>query len=230
MQRREFLRGAALPVLAAAAGRPKRAAAQSQSPAAIALPKPQLQGGRPLMEALTLRKTNRNISEEKLSPQMLSNLLWAAWGVNRPDTGGRTAPSAMNVQEINLYVFLPEGVYLFDGPSHSLRPVLAGDHRAATGTQPDAGKAPLSLVYVADFDKYTTGRGGRGVTDADLQTAWSNAHAGFIGQNVYLFAASEGLASCFRAMLDSPALSKLLGLRASQKVLYGQSIGYPAKA
>jgi nitroreductase len=182
------------------------------------------------MAALSDRKTNRNIGDEKLSPQMLSNLLWAAWGVNRPASRGRTAPSAMNVQEIDLYVFLADGVYLFDGPSHSLKPVLAGDQRAKTGTQAGVGKAPVSLVYVADFDKYAAGRGSRGVSDTATQAAWSNAHAGFIAQNVYLFAASEGLASWFRAMVDAPALSRLLSLRSSQKVLYSQGVGYPEKA
>ena len=230
MRRREFLRGAALPALAAVANRPRRAAAQSQVPAGMELPKPQTQGGRPLMAALSDRKTNRNISEEKLSPQMLSNLLWTAWGVNRPASHGRTAPSAMNVQVIGLYVFLAEGVYLFDALSHSLKPLLTGDHRAKTGTQADVGRAPVSLVYVADFDKYGAGRGGRGVSDTGIQTAWSNAHAGFIAQNVYLFAASEGLASWFRALVDAPALSKLLSLRPSEKVLYSQGVGYPARA
>jgi len=226
MRRREFLYG----VVATAAARPRGAAGQSQQLAGVALPKPQTQGGRPLMVTLSDRKTNRNISEEKLSPQMLSNLLWAAWGVNRPASRGRTAPSAMNVQEINLYVFLAEGVYLFDGPSHRLEPVLAGDHRAKTGTQAEVGKAPVSLVYVADFEKYTAGRGGRGVSDTGVQMAWSNAHAGFIAQNVYLFAASEGLASWFRAMVDAPALARLLRLQPSEKVLYSQGVGYPAKA
>ncbi len=193
------------------------------------LPKPETQGGRPLMAALADRKTNRSISEEKLSAQMLSNLLWAAWGVNRPANGHRTAPSAMNVQEMNLYVFLAEGVYLYDGPSHRLKPIITGDHRAKTGRQADVGKAPVSLVYVADFEKYTAGGAGRGVSDPSTQTAYSNAHAGFIGQNVYLFAASEGLACWFRAMVDAPALSKLLNLRGSEKVLYGQGVWYPAK-
>ena len=196
----------------------------------MALPKPQMQGGRPLMAALSGRRTNRNISEERLSPQMLSNLLWAAWGVNRPAIHGRTAPSAMNVQEIELYVFLAEGVYLYDERFHSLKPIAAGDHRAETGRQPGVGKAPVSLVYVADFAKYTEGRGGRGISDSALQTAWSNAHVGFIAQNVYLFAASEDLASWFRAMVDASALGKLLGLRSSEKVLYSQGVGYPAKS
>ena len=133
----------------------------------------------------------------------------------------------MNVQEINVYVFLAEGVYLFDGPSHALKPIAAGDRRSMTGTQAGVGKAPVSLVYTADFDKYSAGRGS---SDSAVQTAWSNAHAGFIAQNAYLFASSEGLASWFRALVDGAALSKLLNLKPSEKVLYGQGIGYPAKA
>jgi nitroreductase len=189
----------------------------------LALPKPQIQGGQPLLQALSERKTTRNVSEEKLSPQMLSNLLWAAWGVNRPANNGRTAPSAMNVQEISVYVFLEQGVYLFDEKVHGLKPVVAGDHRAKAGTQAGVGKAPVNLLYVADLDKYRAGQ------PAESKIAWSNAHAGFIGQNVYLFAASEGLASWFRALVDAPAVAQLLSLRPGQKVLYGQTVGYPAK-
>ena len=223
MHRRDFLREAAtaVPVFVALAGRPRPAAAQEM--AGLALPKPQIQGGRPLLQALSDRKTTRNISEEKLSPQMLSNLLWAAWGVNRPANNGRTAPSAMNVQEISVYVFLEQGVYLFDEKVHGLKPVVAGDHRAKAGTQAAVAKAPVNLLYVADLDKYRAG------LPAESKTAWSNAHAGFIGQNVYLFAASEGLASWFRAFVDAPAVAQLLSLRPGQKVLYGQTVGYPAK-
>jgi nitroreductase len=230
MRRREFLRGAAAAPLAAWAGQPQNPTPQTQELAGMSLPTPQTQGGRPLMQALNDRKTNRNISDEKMSPQMLSNLLWAAWGVNRAASNGRTAPSAMNVQEIGLYVFLAEGVYLYDGPAHTLKPVVAGDHRASTGTQAGVGKAPVGLIYVADFDKYGAGRGGRGISDPAVQTAWSNAHCGFIAQNVYLFAASEGLASWFRAFVDAPAAAKLLNLRPGQKVMFGQGVGYPAKA
>jgi nitroreductase len=223
MHRRDFLRRAAtaVPVFAALAGRPRRGAAQEL--AGMALPKPQIQGGRPLMQALSDRKTIRNISQEKLSPQMLSNLLWAAWGVNRAANNGRTAPSAMNAQEVSLYVFLEQGVYLFDEKSHSLRPVVAGDHRVKAGIQTGVATAPVNLVYVADLDKYGAG------LPVESKTAWSNAHAGFIGQNVYLFAASEGLASCFRAFEDGPIVAQLLNLRPGQKVLYGQTVGYPAK-
>jgi nitroreductase len=172
------------------------------------------------MEALNDRKTTRNMSDEKLSPQMLSNLLWAAFGINRPSSRGRTAPSARNLQEVDIYVFLTEGVYLFDAVSHTLKPVLGGDYRAKTGQQAGVGKPPVSLVYVTDLDKVSS----------PSQPAWTHADCGFIGQNVYLFAASEGLASWFRALVDGAALAKLLSLRANQKVLYAQGIGYPAKA
>jgi len=126
---------------------------------------------------------------------------------------GRTDPSAMDAQEISVYVFLEQGVYLFDEKAHSLKPVVAGDHRAKAGTQAGVAKAPLSLVYVADLDKYRAG------PPAESKTAWSNALAGFIGQNVYLFAASEGMASWFRAFVDGPAVAQLLNLRPGQKVL-----------
>ena len=116
-----------------------------------------------------------------------------------------------------------QGVYLFDEKAHSLKPVVAGDQRAKAGTQAGVAKAPLSLIYVADLDKY------RGGLPAETKTAWSNAHARFIGQNVYLFAASEGMASWFRAFVDGPAVAQLLNLRPGQKVLYGQTVGYPAK-
>ena len=226
MRRREFLRGttAAAPFFTAWAG---QTPPSESGLSAVVLPKPQTKGGRSLLESLSLRKTNRELGEEKLSPQMLSNLLWAAFGVNRPDTGGRTAPSAMGVKEMDIYVFLAEGVYLYDAGAHSLKPVLAGDHRSKTGTQANVSRAPVSLLYVADLEKYGGGRGMR--VEPATQLAWSNAHAGFIGQNVYLYAASEGLASWFRAFVDVPGLNVLLSLRPAQKVMYSQGVGYPAK-
>lgn len=225
MQRRTFLKkSAALAPVLARLSTPAFAPAQGFQP--IVLPKPQKQGGKSLLEALNERRTNRSIAEKKLPAQILSNLLWAASGVNRESGAMRTAPSAMGVREIDLYVFLPEGVYLFDAEAHALKPALAGDHRAKTGNQEDVGKAPVSLVYVADFNKYGAGRMTQ--SDPSVQAAWSNAHAGFIGQNVYLYAAAEGLACWFRAMIDQGALGKLLNLKTGQKALYSQGIGYPA--
>jgi nitroreductase len=223
MRRREFLQRAAtgLPVAAAAA----QSRVDGQTLSSISLPKPQMQGGKPFLQTVSERRTERNISEEKLSPQVLSNLLWAAWGVNRPATKGRTAPSARNIQEIDVYVFLAQGVYRYEAFGHGLQPVLGGDHREKAGTQPGVGKAPVNMIYVADFERYGANASG----DTSRQMVWSSAHAGFIGQNVHLFAASEGLGAWFRASLDTSAVAALLKLRPAQKVLYGQTVGYPSR-
>lgn len=216
MNRRSFLQGAsAAPLLAATpapAGEP------------LTLPKPATQGGKPLMQALNERRTIRTLTAARLTPQQLSNLLWAAFGVNRGD-GRRTAPTAMNVQDIGIYVFLEEGAYVYDAQKHVLAPVASGDHRASLGAQEAIAKAPVCLVYVTDHEKYTSAR--RPITDPAQLNAWASVHAGFIGQNVYLYAASEGLGSCFRASLDGAAIAKVLNLKAAQKVLYSQTVGVP---
>ena len=118
----------------------------------IALPKPQMEGGKPLMEVLKERKSSRDFSAEKLPLPVLSNLLWAAFGVNRPD-GRRTAPSSSNRQEIDIYVAMAEGVYVYEAAPHRLRPALATDIRAKAGTQPFVAQAPVNLIYVADYGK-----------------------------------------------------------------------------
>jgi nitroreductase len=187
----------------------------------IQLPTPQTEGGRPLMQVLKDRKTTREFGSEKLSLQTVSNLLWAAFGVNRP-TGQRTAPSAVNWQEIDVYVVLPEGLFIYDAKANALRPVLAEDIRAATGTQAYPKDAPVNLIYVADYDK----PGRVPETEKDF---WSAADVGYISQNVYLFSASEGLVSGVRALIDRPALAKIMKLRPKQKILLAQSVGYPKK-
>ena len=164
-------------------------------PETVALPKPRMDTGKPLMRALAERKTTREFSDRPLSPQLLSDLLWAAFGVNRPQADrpglGRTAPSAMNRQEIDLYLALPDGAYLYEAEPHRLRRILSGDVRAKTGPAA-AAKAAVTIVYVSDFAKVATpGRQGP-------EPGYSNVNAGFIGQNIYLFAASEGLAAWFR--------------------------------
>lgn len=185
----------------------------------IALPPPQTEGGRPLMQVLKDRKTTRDFAPDKLPSQVLSNLLWAAFGVNRPD-GRRTAPSAMNWQEIDIYVATSDGLFLYDAKGNRLEPVLAQDVRSATGTQPFVGIAPLDLVYVADLSKT------RSAADAELFTA---ADAGFISQNVYLFCSSENLATVVRGSIDRVALAKTIKLRPEQKILLAQTVGYPKK-
>ena len=187
----------------------------------IQLLQPQTDGGRPLMQVLKDRKTSRAFSSEKLPMQVLSNMLWAACGVNRPD-GKRTAPSARNWQEIDVYVALADGLYLYDAKAHALKPVLAEDIRAATGLQPFVQEAPVNLVYVADFSRM-------GEWTAEDKVFHSAANTGFIGQNVYLYCASEGLATVVRGLVDRPALAKVMKLRPDQKVVLAQSVGYPKK-
>ena len=189
----------------------------------IQLPRPRTEGGLPLMQALKARQTSRSFSSKKLSNQVLSDLLWAACGVNRPDSGKRTAPSAMNWQEVDVYVTMAEGVYLYDAKAHRLQPVLAKDLRAMTGTQDFVPDAPVNLVYVADFTRM------KGASDRN-KVFYSAADTGFISQNVYLYCASEGLATVVRASVAKPALKKALSLRPEQEIILAQSVGYPKES
>jgi len=193
-------------------------AVQAQDLKPIQLPTPQTEGGRPLMQVLKDRHTTREFSSKQLSPQLISNLLWAAFGVNRPD-GRRTAPSAMNWQEMQLYVALADGVFVYSARENRLEPVLAKDVRAATGTQDFVASAPINLVYVVDL-----GRTGRSDSKTDMFTA---ADAGFIAENVYLFCASEGLATVVRGSIDRDALAKVMKLGSNQRIVLAQSVGYP---
>lgn len=188
----------------------------------IQLLKPQVDGGRPLMQVLKDRSSSRSFSKEKLPIQVLSNLLWAAFGVNRTDTGKRTAPSAVNWQEIDIYVATSEGLYLYDAKAHVLKPTLSEDIRAITGRQEFVKDAPINLIYVADFSKMGT------ATKEDKEI-YSAADTGFISQNVYLYCASEGLATVVRGSIDKEALTKVMRLRPDQKVILSQSVGYPKK-
>jgi SagB-type dehydrogenase family enzyme len=194
-------------------------AAIAEPPGAVPLPKPDMQGGKPLMQALSERKSQREFDAKELPRQVLSNLLWAAYGVNRPD-GRRTAPSAMNRQTVEIYAVLKEGAYVYDAAHQQLLPVTTGDLRAATGTQDFAGQAPLNLVYVADYAKL----GSSPETDKALYTG---AETGFIGQNVYLYCASEGLATVIRASVNREALARALKLRPEQRIVLAQTVGYP---
>jgi len=186
----------------------------------ITLPKPVTDGGKPLMQVLKERHTSREFKSDALPLSELSNLLWAGFGINRED-GHRTAPSAMNMQEIDIYVFTVDGVFLYDAKANELKPVLSGDHRATAGKQDFVATAPLSLVYVADQAKMS-----KTSNDAD-KTFYSAADCGFIAENVYLFCASEGLNCVVRGFVDHDAVAKLLSLRPDQKVLLGQTVGYP---
>ncbi|MCS7041794.1 MAG: SagB/ThcOx family dehydrogenase [Bryobacteraceae bacterium] len=182
------------------------------------LPDPAMKGGMPLMEALAKRQSVRSFSERELPQQVLSNLLWAAWGVNRPATGQRTAPSAHNRQPIDLYVLTPKGAFLYEAKTHSLAQVAEGDLRKLAGRQEFVYTAPVNLVFVED-----TARSGN-----DAQAAvWSGVTAGAISQNVYLFCASEGLATVVRGWVDHEPLAKALQLKPTQRVILAQTVGYP---
>lgn len=184
----------------------------------IQLPKPEITAGMPLMRALAQRRTTRAFQDKPLPMQTLSNLLWAAFGVNRPRNAkpglGRTAPSAMNKQEVEIDVVLAQGAYVYDAEANRLRPLVGGDLRAKMGAPP-AGLAAVTLVYVAD-----------------AKLDYAQVDTGFIGQNVYLFAASEGLNAWFYALhgqQDATAVAASLKLPAEKHALYAQSVGYPPK-
>ena len=196
------------------------ASAQELKP--LQLPPPHMDGGKPLLQALKERKSSRSFSPEKLPAQLLGDLLWAAFGTNRPDSGQRTAPSAMNRQEIDIYVATAEGLFRYEAKGHVLEPVLAEDIRAATGMQSFVKDAPVELVYVADYARMGGG------TDED-KDRYAAADTGFIGQNVYLFCASEGLATVVRGSVDRAALAKTMKLRPEQKIILAQTVGYPQK-
>jgi len=186
----------------------------------IRLPAPQTEGGKPLMQALKERKSLREFSAKDLPLQMLSDMLWAACGINRPDTGGRTAPTAKNMQEIDVYVVKAEGVYLYDAKANMLVPVLAGDIRAITGKQSFVKDAPVNLIFVADLLKM-------GGMDAASMDFYSATDTGYISENVYLYCASAGLATVVRGWVDKPALEKAMKLSRGQKVVLAQTVGYP---
>ena len=186
---------------------------------AIALPPQEQHGGVPLMEALAQRHSTRDFSPEPLPLPLLSGLLWAAYGVNRND-GGRTAPSALNAQEIDVFVALPSGAYRYDAAAHELRLVATSDLRRVTGYQDFVDEAPMDLVYVADYARMH-------LVPVGQRESYASVAAGAIAQNVYLFAAGNGLATVLRAWIDRTAIADALGLTHDQQVLLSQTVGYP---
>ncbi len=234
MKRRTLLKAA--PVVAAMAA---KAIASGEEPAAqklepVTLPKPETEGGKSVLAALKERRTIRETSSKPLPLQTLSNLLWAAWGVNREkgpfDQIGRTAASASNSQEIDIYVAMAEGVYLYDAPAHRLTPVVALDVRAKCGNRGRTlgVEAPVRLIFVANLARYNSaGFDEPGLHNAEIQKSYYNVATGLIAANVYLYAASEGLAAWFHNC-DKTALAKDLKLSPEERVLYAQTVGYPA--
>ena len=189
----------------------------------ISLPQPNLDPGKSLVQALKDRKTTKEYALDSLPEQTMSNLLWAAFGINRPDTGKRTAPSAHNWQEIDVYIATASEIYLYDPKAHALIPVLSGDHRSLTYTQVPLFKdAPAHLVYIADLDKMGEGEEGSKMIFAAMDT-------GFVAQNVYLYCASEGLPTGFRISINKEKLGQAVKLRPNQRIMAAQSVGLPKR-
>jgi hypothetical protein len=212
-------------------------AAEIQTLLPIQLPSPAIDSDITVFRALGQRKTTREIGDEPLPMQLLSNLLWAACGVNRKigpfGVAGRTAASASNSQEIDLYVALKEGVYLYDALENRLLPVVASDLRAGALTPGQRGvdaKAPVQLIFVVDVHRltHTAGMQEPRLQDPEVQMAYYYVDTGLIAGNVYLFAAAQGLAAWFHNC-ERTVLAQRLALRAEQHVLFAQSVGYPQK-
>ncbi|MDM8538082.1 SagB/ThcOx family dehydrogenase [Desulfobacterales bacterium HSG17] len=184
------------------------------------LPSPSTDGSKSLMSALKNRKSTRSFSNKPLPQQVLSDLLWAAFGVNRPETGDRTAPSPMSSQEIEIYVVTAKGLYLYDARFHQLVQLSTEDIRSYCGTQGFVAHAPLNLIYVADFSKL-------GNKNDDKKMFYSAADTGFISQNVYLFCAAFGLGTVVRDWIDRSSLAVKINLREDQRIILAQSVGYP---
>jgi SagB-type dehydrogenase family enzyme len=186
----------------------------------MALPPAQTTGGLPLMEALRQRHSAREFRPDALTPQQLSDLLWAACGLNRDALGGRTAPSAMNAQEVDLYVALPQGLYRYEPKAHALQLVVAQDVRRVTGYQDFVDTAPLDLIFVAEHSRMK-------MVPAAMRESYASVAAGAMAQNIYLYCASVGLATVVRAWFDRQALTQAMGLTPDQQLLLTQTVGWP---
>jgi nitroreductase len=197
--------------------RPKPA--QGDATPQIALPAPEKTGGLALMEAIAKRRSGREFSPRELPPPVLANLLWAANGISSDD-GRRTAPSAMNAQEIDIYVALPSGAYRYDAAANALQLVAGRDVRRVTGYQDFVDEAPLDLVYVADHGRMK-------LVPVAMRESYASIAAGAVAENVYLFAAANGLATVLRAWIDREAIASALGLGHDQQVLLSQTVGFP---
>ena len=185
----------------------------------VTLPEPQKTGGMPLMEALNLRQSLREYTSQELDIQTISNLLWAAFGVNRDD-GKRTAPTARDWREFDIYVVTADGWFIYDAENHQLLKMGSGDKREYAGRQDFVHTAPLTLIYVADYDRMP------GASD-EIRDFYSATDVGFISQNVYLFCASEGLGTCVLGQVDREKMREVFRLRPGQRVVLSQTMGYP---
>ena len=188
----------------------------------IELPKPVADGGCDLLAALKARHSTREFAATPLPLATLATLLWAGFGVNRPRSGGRTAPSAHGWQEIDVYAALAEGLYRYDAAAHALEPAVEQDLRALTGVQDFVGAAPLNLVYVADFSR---------MPDASQQDRefFAACDAAVVAQNVYLYCAAAGLVTVVRGLVDRKRLAPAMRLRREQRIVLAQTVGFAAR-
>jgi nitroreductase len=187
----------------------------------VQLPDPTWARAAPILDILNARRSTREFSSRPLALPVLSALLWSAFGVNRPETAGRTAPSAHGWQSIVVHAVLRDGVYRYDAPAHALRLVRSGDLRSLTGTQTFVGGAPVDLVYVADFTRM-------GESTDEERTFYAVADAAAIAQNVYLFCACTGLATVVRGLIERRKLAVALGLPIGHRIVLAQTVGHPA--
>lgn len=172
------------------------------------------------MEVLRDRKTTRTFSDKPVPAEVLANLLWAANGVNRPELGKRTAPSAMDSQEIDVYMAMADGLYLYEPKQAALTLIVNEDVRSKAGGAEFVKKAPISLIYVADFARMKK-------TTEELRQFYTAIDTGFVSQNVYLFCACEGLGTVVHDEVDRKVLPQIMKLRPEQKIMLGQCVGYP---
>ena len=182
---------------------------------------PQKTGGMSLLEALSKRESLRSYSSKNITPQELSNLLWAAYGINRPN-GFRTAPTAKNWFEYDIYIIKPEGWYLYEPVKHVMLKMGNEDLREYSATQDFAKTAPVNLIFVADFDRMIN-------SDDATRQFFSATDVGYISQNVYLYCASAGLATIVRGQIDKTKAHEVLKLKPNQRVILAQTVGYPGE-
>jgi len=194
----------------------------SQDSTTIQLPIPKMHGGDSIMNCLKKRSSNRDFSDKMLPLQMLSDLLWAANGINRPEIGKRTAPTARNWQDIEIYVIMHSGIYLWQDSLFQLKLTKSGDYMKETGKQFFVEDAPLNIIIVSDTSK---------MIDAAKENIpiYAGMHAGYISQNIYLYCASFGLNTVARRALDINALAKIMNLPANKWIVLAQTVGYPVE-
>jgi nitroreductase len=204
-------------------GQLKPEGVKGESAGSIKLPAANMSGGLPLMQALAQRHSSREFNPAPLQDQVMSDLLWAAAGINRADLGGRTVPSAMNAQDVDVYVALPNGLYRYEPHEQRLDLVSATDVRRVTGYQDFVDTAPLDLIFVSDSSRMQ-------LVPAAQRGSYAWVCAGGMAQNVYLYCASTGLSTVIRAWIDRSALAQAMGLNNDQQVLLAQTVGWPGGA